>query len=186
MGQYFRGAVLKKNHKLAKQPVLFALRPSEFNNTAKLMEHSYIGNHYVNAYMEMISDADGIYFGYPFVWVGDYADNVKDKDYYNFANIATNKYIDYSDKLKGVKEYKYLVNFSKKEYVIIPKYNPAIWQMHPLSLLTAYGNGRGNGDYYGADEENVGRWAFNRIGATNSESWLQGMKEIEIGFEPDF
>lgn len=186
MGQYFRGAVLKKNHKLAKQPVLFALRPSEFNNTAKLMEHSHIGNHYVNAYMEMISDADGIYFGYPFVWVGDYADNVKDKDYYNFANIATNKYIGYSDKLKGVKEYKYLVNFSKKEYVIIPKYKPAIWQLHPLSLLTAYGNGRGNGDYYGADEENVGRWAFNRIGATNSESWLQGMKEIEIGFELDF
>ena len=186
MGQYFRGAVLKKNHKLAKQPVLFALRPSEFNNLAKLMEHSYIGNHYVNAYMEMISDVDGMYFGYPFVWVGDYADNVKDKDYYNFANIATNKYIGYSDKLKGIKEYKYLVNFSKKEYVIIPKYNPAIWQMHPLSLLTASGNGRGNGDYYGPDEDNVGRWAVDRIGATNSESWLQGMKEIKIGFEPDF
>lgn len=62
MGQYFRGAVLKKNHKLAKEPVLFALSPSKFGNLSKLMEHSYIGNAYVNAYMQEISYEDGYFF----------------------------------------------------------------------------------------------------------------------------
>lgn len=186
MGQYFRGAILKKNHKLAKQPVLFSLRPGEFSNFDKLMEHSYIGNHYVNAYMEMISDVDGKYFGYPFVWIGDYADNVKNKDYYNLSYIVTNRYIGYSDKLKGVKEYKYLVNFSKKEYILMPRYNPAKLQVHPLSLLTASGNGQGNGDYYGENKDDVGRWAFDRIGATNNKSYIAGMKELKIDFRPDF
>lgn len=187
MGQYFRGAVLKKNHKLAKQPILFSLSPYKFNNGAKLMEHSYIGNNYVDAFMEMISDDNGIYFGFPFVWTGDYADSVRDKLYYDYAwQIEDKCFKMCSNKLSKRPYYKYLINFSKKEYVIMPKYNLAIWQVHPLPLLTASGNGRGNGDYYGADEENVGIWAFDRIGATNSESWLQGMKEIKVGFKSEF
>ena len=186
MGQYFRGAILKINHKLAKQPVLFAVRPSEYSNLAKLMEHSYIGNTYVNAYMEMISDTDGMYFGYPVVWIGDYADDVKDKDYYDLANKISDKNQGCSDKVKGDKEYKYLVNFSKKEYVVIPKYNSTIYQMHPLSLLTAYGNGGNGGDYSGKCQNEVGIWAFDKIGATNNEQYITGMKERKVGFEPDF
>jgi hypothetical protein len=32
-------------------------------------------------------------------------------------------------------------------------------QFHPLPILTAEGNGRGGGDYRGADEDLVGTWA---------------------------
>lgn len=187
MGQYYRGAILKKNHKLAKQPILFSLSPYKFSNGAKLMEHSYIGNNYVDAFMEMISDDNGIYFGFPFVWVGDYADSVKDKLYYDYACQIEDKCFKMcSNKLSKRPYYKYLINFTKKQYVKVPKFNDSIWQMHPLSLLTAYGNGRGCGDYSGECEDEVGIWAFDRIGTTNSESWLQGMKEIKIGFKTTF
>lgn len=189
MGQYFKGAILKKNHKLAKQPVLFSLSPYDFNNGAKLTEHSYIGNNYVNAFMNMISDDNGMYFAYPFVWIGDYADSVRDKEYYDFAcevcDACVKKVI---DKLEEVKYYKYLVNFSKKQYVKLPKFNNEVWQMHPLPLLTAYGNGRGCGDYRNTDIEKVGIWAFDRIGATNCDNYIDvsGFKEIKIDFKPDF
>lgn len=189
MGQYYRGAVLKKNHKLAKQPVLFSLSPYKFTNGAKLMEHSYIGNNYVDAYMEMISDDKGLYFGYPFVWVGDYADSVRDKQYYDFAHEVEDKcFKTHESEFTKQPYYKYLINFTKKQYVKMPRFNPEIWQMHPLSLLTAYGNGRGGGDYSGAFENEIGIWAFDRIGATNCESYIDilNLKEIKVGFEPDF
>lgn len=190
MGQYFRGAVLKKNHKLAKEPVLFALSPYKFGTGAKLMEHSYIGNTYVNAYMQEISDEDGYFFEYPFVWVGDYADGINSKEYYFHAReIEDESYIKYGKTFKAYdfKHYKYLINFSKKEYVVIPKMKPQVWQVHPLPLLTAYGNGRGNGDYL-VKNEYVGRWAFDRIGSTNDESIITrfNLKEIHPDFKVDF
>lgn len=187
MGQYFKGAVLKKNHKLAKQPVLFSLSSYKFDNGAKLTEHSYIGNHYVNAYMNAISDDNGCFFGYPFVWIGDYADSINGKDYYDFTyNVCDKSFKNFSKELDLNKYYKYLVNFSKKQYVKLPEYDDKIWNMHPLPLLTAYGNGRGCGDYRNTDIENVGIWSFDRIGATNDDSYIVGMKEIKVGFEPDF
>jgi hypothetical protein len=43
-------------------------------------------------------------------------------------------------------------------------------QIHPLPLLTCEGNGRGGGDYYGEDTNNlVGSWARNIIEPTNKK-----------------
>lgn len=204
MGQYYRGAILKINHKLAKNPILFALSPYNFGNGAKLMEHSYIGNNYVDAYITMLSESDGIYFGYPFAWVGDYADAVKEKEYYYLAREEEGKsFKEYNGIKKRAKEryYKYFINFSKREYVVMPingpekwlinpypSLNPEKWLMNPLPLLTAYGNGRGCGDYYGKNAKDVGRWAFDKIGFTNDEAHINvpGMKEIKLDFEADF
>lgn len=187
MGQYFRGAILKKNHKLAKNPVLVSFRPSKFGNGAKLMEHSYVGNEYINAYMEMISDSDGAYFGYPFAWVGDYADDMFGKNYYDDAkNIEDMSLKTYQSQICNNKKYKYLVNLTKKEYVVIPEDIEDTLVLHPLSLLTAIGNGRGCGDYHGIDENNIGIWAFNRIGATNNEEEIKGMKERKLNFQISF
>jgi hypothetical protein len=41
------------------------------------------------------------------------------------------------------------------------------WDIHPLPLLCADGNQRGGGDYYGANEDLVGSWAYDRIGIDN-------------------
>ena len=74
MGQYYKACVLKKNWKQAKNTIEVALSSYDFENGAKLMEHSYIGNSYVRSVEHLLSDK---FKGYPFVWCGDYADKVE-------------------------------------------------------------------------------------------------------------
>ena len=74
MGQYYNCIVLKKDWKETQKPILAALSPYDFDNGAKLMEHSYIGNDYVSAFEALINKENGEYAGYPIIWAGDYAD----------------------------------------------------------------------------------------------------------------
>jgi len=208
MGQYYKATILKKNWKLAKkQPVAASLLCYDFNNGAKLMEHSYAGNQYVAAVLSLLGTA---YKGYPFVWVGDYADEVKTFrgvfDIYTQAGRFIYKDYDgtqdgHSKRYEGLKkfvkdgnsDYKYLLNYTKKEFCIIPSYNPDEWTIHPLPLLTCSGNGRGGGDYrlvedgYNYEEdERIGSWAYCKIGATNDINETIGFKHIDGKFRLDF
>ena len=178
---------MRKNYKLATKsnPCLASLSPYAFRNGEKLMEHSYIGNKYVGAVMNLISD-DSSFYGYPFAWVGDYADFVNSINLYDCASDVQDKtYNEYEDCVTTPREFKYLVNLTKKQYIELPTPNPNKLQVHPLPLLTAVGNGRGCGDY-GMDDKRVGSWAFDRIGCTNSEDKLIGLKRVEIEFELDW
>jgi hypothetical protein len=197
MGQYYNPSILKKNWKQAKNPVEASLKCYDYNNGAKLMEHSYVGNGFVNAVEDLLANS---YKGYPFVWIGDYADpvttNTGEHDIYHDANSFIYKDKNSSDFSKKYKElkasipdeihhYKYLINYTKKEYCIIPEKKENVWQVHPLPLLTCSGNGRGGGDYC-LDDYRVGMWAFNKIGITNDKSEIVGFKEINGVFELDW
>lgn len=196
MGQYYKPVFLRKNYKTTKRenPVRFALTSYDFDNGAKLMEHSYCGNSYVNAAMTCIGEH---YNGYPFVWCGDYADEVvcggQQKDIYSCAISVDEK----GSKLKSdmisrfnhnefrlKNPYKYIINNTKKEYVVVPNYTEKEFTVHPLPLLCASGNGRGGGDY-GLEDERVGRWAFDRISVSNSEADIDGLTEISGNFDLD-
>ena len=210
MGQYYRPCVLKKNWKTAKQPVAASLLCYDFDNGAKLMEHSWIGNGLVRRIEFLLANE---FKGYPLVWCGDYADEMETRtgshDFYTDANRFI--YKDYdgdSDDttakyyaLKGtipqlwdgkgvfnpyqyIPYYKYLVNYTKKEYCIMPKKKKGEWQVNPLPLLTCNSNGRCGGDYR-IEDERVGSWAYNRIGLTNSKRDIKGFKEIDGFFEED-
>ena len=142
---------------------------------AKLMEHSYIGNSFVEAVEFLLVDDGegnrGRWSGNKIVWAGDYA-NAEPLSGNNLYSLAEEK-----DKLKMLIEavppnYHYLVNWDKKEFVDKTKCNPmtANWntnnmKIHPLPLLTADGNGRGGGDYHGNAHsmDYVGTWAKDRI-----------------------
>lgn len=63
--------------------------------------------------------------------------------------------------------YEYIINFTKKMFVRIPKKTVKGLLIHPLPLLCADGNGRGGGDYEGTNMELIGSWAFDRIGVAN-------------------
>jgi hypothetical protein len=173
------------------------------------MEHSYIGNTYVRSIEWHLANE---FYGYPFVWVGDYADavetrNGKAEDIYTCANKFIYKdydsdsyekstryknFVESTPKMwdgvgkfnpyQGIPYFRYLVNFTKKEYCVIPKYNPNKWLIHPLPLLTCFGNGRGCGDYHKL-EERVGSWAFDCIGITNDKKEIVGFTEIDGNFE---
>lgn len=201
MGQYYRPCILKKNWKLATQPIAATVCPYDYDNGAKLTEHSYIGNNFVSVVAQLLG---GKYFGHPFVWCGDYADSVKvrgkDCDLYTKANEYTYKYYHNAtsydtskkyDKIRGMvedewKDFKYLINLTKKVYVKLPKYDKkqGKWRVHPLPLLTALGNGRGGGDYR-LKNKKVGSWAFDRIGMSNDDKDIEGMKKVSGYFKLD-
>jgi hypothetical protein len=37
------------------------------------------------------------------------------------------------------------------------------WILHPLALLTAVGNGKGGGDYYGPNESDLATWVWDEV-----------------------
>lgn len=63
------------------------------------------------------------------------------------------------------REYNYLVNHSKKEFILKSGHTAADGNLnfHPLGLLTSEGNGLGYGDYYGCNEHLAGSWARDSI-----------------------
>lgn len=89
MGQYYRGVVLGKTTKKAKKIIVRkAFCCYAHKNGAKLMEHSYVGNWYVKEYEYALANQ---FFGFPFVWAGDYADEKYDTLVYEKALIHIDK-----------------------------------------------------------------------------------------------
>lgn len=190
MGQYYRPIVLKKNWKTAKQPVETTLCPYDYDNGAKLMEHSYVGNGFVAAMLYLVAN---YHYGKPFVWCGDYADEPETHEHKEGVNLyceacelEDNKGLNPNiPEFKDIPNYKYIINLTKKVYVEVPECDPNKWQVHPLPLLTAYGNGRGCGDYR-INDERVGSWAFDKIGVSNNEGDVEGLKKVSGYFKLDF
>lgn len=191
MGQYYMPCILKENWKRCSRPVEISLCSHDYGNGLKLMEHSYVGNRFVNAVEHVIAR-----FGYdrPFVWCGDYADTVKCRgrqvDIYSEGSKASDeRKADVASATEGknlsVSPYRYIVNFTKNQYVRVPEREDGVWKVHPLPLLCCDGNGRGGGDY-GIEDSRVGSWAYDRIAVTNDDSLLDGMDEIDGVFELDW
>ena len=163
MGQYYKAVNIDN---------LEYVSSYDFGNGAKLMEHSYISNNFVEAVeFLLINDGEekGRWADSQIIWAGDYADyefNIGDD-----GDPADNYYSLVSDKGTRLKflitavpeNYPYLVNHTEKEYVDkkkLPTFGENNdWMIHPLPLLVAEGNGRGGGDYHGLGQDYVGRWA---------------------------
>ena len=196
MGQYYFPILLKKNWKLAKQPVQMTLYSHEFDNGLKLMEHSWVGNSFVRAMQYLIANYGN---DLHFVWCGDYADGVKTHyypngvDLYSKASELTESNDDHYfftrnsiPPVEDLHDYKYIINKSKKEYVVVPKYKPSVWQVHPLPILCSDGNGRGGGDYHGNSSKFVGRWAYDIINVSDDKKDIEGYKEIKPNFHENW
>lgn len=143
---------------------------------AKLMEHSYVDNQFVDAITEeLIKNGSA-----QIAWVGDYAKLSKEYAKYNpwKRNGRVIKYT--TPAAEHVLSGKYIVNLTKKTYINFDEYYKAnkrketwfdgegvkhesTWCIHPLPILTACGNGLGGGDYHGSCMGIVGAWAFDEI-----------------------
>lgn len=152
----------------------------------KLMEHSWWNNSFCDGVAKLI-------YGKPSIvgWIGDYANDVGcDPEIYKKCwekGLTQDFEGDEDFSLFG----KYLVNYSKDEWVDLDKYyrnsyaatrkkekGPGeVWVPHPLSLLTAVGNGQGGGDYGdGLCEDMVGIWGLDKISIEDAVP--ENMKEI--------
>ncbi|MBO4780043.1 MAG: hypothetical protein J5497_05345 [Selenomonadaceae bacterium] len=177
MGQYFRPILGDK----------YGLNCRVFDRSvdgeytfAKLMEHSWWLNSFVNAFSELIYNEQPSRV----VWVGDYADELDDFDFPNCSAF----YVPYYGEIWGdtvsaigvsssdfTLDGKFLLNQDTKQFIDLDEYKAACtdkhgWCIHPLPLLTAVGNDRGSGDFHEGNTgyEFVGLWAWQLLSIADS------------------
>lgn len=187
MGQYFKACFITAK----KDKVKEYFDSWDTNNGSKLMEHSYVGNHFVmNVTYKMINSPKRL------VWAGDYADEVVgDNNYYMLCDNANKVETLYEMEMmkRALDANTIYINHDKKEWFDLKKQTiPDMrgWDgvAHPLPILTADGNGRGGGDYCGARMELVGTWKGNLIEISDTipdnykeiEPWFTEMSQKEI------
>ena len=170
MGQYYTPIIIRGNSKQS-------FYSHNYDNGLKLMEHSYIGNTFVETVLRQIFENKA-----RLAWVGDYAepeDVEQDKELVEkFIEVerteSDKKYRRKPEPVGKFENSMYLIfiNHTKKQYLVINEYlakNNVMdkWGMiaHPIPLLTAIGNGKGGGDYRGSNMEDIGIWACDVIEA---------------------
>ena len=159
MGQYYT-PVIKRGNKMRR------VYSHDFHNGLKLTEHSYVGNNFVNVVANEIVDNPAQLY-----WVGDYAETTDFKSESMFKRIYgyawAQKVKDRTTVENPNQEFNwaedwYYINHTKKQFMLMPE--EGNWVFTPISLLTAIGNGRGGGDYWKKDEQNmVGYWAGDKV-----------------------
>lgn len=157
MGQYFKAVNVDTKK---------SLHPHDFENGAKLMEHSWVGNNFVRCVEGLIS-SEWSWFGHKLIWAWDYADPIKWKTENWYSTVEKN------EKLLPnlVRDYRFLLNHTKWLYVdkSILLSNDDWLTIHPLPLLTCESNGRWGGDYSWKDGNNlVWSWCWDCIEASNT------------------
>ena len=172
MGQYFKACNIQTKE---------SITAWDFNDYAKLIEHSWIGNRFVNAAEKLLAKG-GKWFGQPICWSGDYADNESEIGQ-NLYDICDENAI--KPNSGRYRKFRYLLNNTTKVFVDLDKvpisyvYEDDEYRLHPLPLLTCEGNKRGGGDFYGEDPNNlVGSWARNVIEPTNKKPTSEFTKII--------
>ena len=166
MGQYYHAVLLgEKTNEADAEFIRAAIHSFPFNNGMKLIEHSYIDSQFMCA-VEFLLCPLGMFYKTRIVWAGDYA-NPEPGSEKNLHHLSEGKEYLTSHSLDFcmmMKPYKFIVNHTKKQYV-----TKTGRVFHPLSLLTAEGNGRGGGDYHGSSEDLVGTWARDVISVEMAE-----------------
>lgn len=166
MGQYYR-PVLKLEGQNA---IVYNRNVDNSYTMAKLTEHSWWKNECMLAIGYKLYKKKG-----KIAWVGDYAE---DKELKKLKMKMTVKQVwgidgesltsaDYKSNYFTY-DCKFICNHTTSEYMNLNKfYKHSLDKdnccLCPLSLLTAIGNGRGGGDYYGVNQRFIGIWAWDTI-----------------------
>jgi len=179
MGQYYHPVNIDKMEHVYSH---------DYENGLKLMEHSYIGNNFVDI-VERLLSPNGAWHKCRLCWAGDYMDaklflpeGTPEKDEKNYdINLYTFAQTRIKPAKKDLpKKGHFLVNHTKAVCLDLKKEkNETNWIIHPLPLLTCSGNGRGGGDYDGAYIALVGGWAGDVISIEHKPMY-------DLGFPIDF
>lgn len=179
MGQYYTPLTQKGDDLKTRKSYTLKYK-GEFNGY-KLTEHSWWYNPAMNAFVRLI-------YRNPLrvAWVGDYSKDKavsKENHFQKFIRDNRNREVELTIEelnLEGL----YLVNHSKKVFLDCNDYYNRCsndgWCLHPLSLLTAVGNGEGGGDYFGENSSDVGAWAWDIISVEDEPP--AAFKEVKYTF----
>ena len=169
MGQYYLTAFILDDGRIE------VMHPHHYDNGLKLMEHSYVGNNYVNTVIQHLKDIGECRMAH----VGDYSDDVIEnmtgrkmcaKRAYK-ACWGKHRESNFIDPETMIDKDVFIINEDKKEY--IRAIQTCDWKTQhwiaSFMLLIAMGNGLGGGDYHGRNEDLVGRWACDRVRVSETE-----------------
>lgn len=182
MGQYYV-PVLKRKGKITVYDN-YLKGDVECYNGLKLTEHSWLGNRWIDTIASQLYNTKC-----KVAWIGDYSDHPDElfwehQDDITFDFVWNHARVRPPYHVVNLKD-KFLINHTKKLYIDMKKYiensiDNDGFVAHPLPLLTAVGNGKGGGDYYGIYEEIVGTWAWDELSIKDKP--LKGCKEFNIIF----
>lgn len=162
MGQYYLTIFLAPEGTAANGEHIRAfMYAHNYGSGVKLMEHSWLTSKFMGAVEHALSP-EGAFYKTRLVWAGDYAAPEKEsgKTLHDLADEQDYKNIHPPE--RDMSAYRYIVNHTKKQYVdkesmrAEPRHG---LRVHPLSILTAEGNGAGGGDYRGKNDALAGLWA---------------------------
>jgi len=204
MGQYYKALTVDTE---TRSKVTSFATSWNYNNGAKLMEHSYIQNNFVEAFETTLINNPQVV-----VWAGDYADAEVDADGNDIQEPGEGSYADrmFDVNLYGMckdKEelkrgdvcvalpiienkikhtHRYIINHDTKQFVDKKDFKESSnWQIHPLPLLTADGNNRGGGDFREGNPgfDQVGIWKRNLISVTSRKTNIpKGFTQLKVDF----
>ena len=191
MKQYYRPTVSIKENNIE---VVWHFRSFDYNEGAKLMEHSYFQNMLVGAVEKFLAENKDL--KPRCAWMGDYGDEISMGDTKVIFDSGETMKEPITIDVEGFERatmYGYLINVSKHEYIDISHYLTDCGKdgelicdiIHPLPILTAVGNGLSGGDYEGICMEYVGVWAGDIIIPTNDKDEIikgENYKEITPRF----
>ena len=199
MGHYYQPIIIYPDGSTA------SFYSHSFGCGLKLMEHSWIGNDFVNAiYSKILNKPKKV------AWIGDYSKNDYESCGENYAkHLPFEEFMKYYMDVWG--EHKkeesispsnfenadlnivnhktknmYLINHNTKEYLDLGLYidrctvkggNWSGYCVNPLPLLTACGNGRGGGDF---------RNSTSNIGYENVGLWAFDLLELSCKVPIDY
>lgn len=202
MRQYYKLVVLnsKKKNYPNKKKVAAYLESWDYQQGAKLMEFSWVGNHFVGRLENLINKENGKYAGYPVIVAGDYADDeplTLKGEKWNIYNLAE----EFGHKIEPEeapepKHYRYVINEDKKVFIDTERMKvvyegewqgePYTMQVHPLSILCSDGcNGgdaRGGGDYH-HKHRMVGAWRRNVVVVSDNRPDESEYREVFYNFK---
>lgn len=126
-----------------------SLFPYDFNSSAKMLDHAYVGNNYVNVALNEIFE--GSWKNKPIAWVCSYDNSPQYHDVHdkavNVSSCAENvEYLDFSNAI--------IINNDKQEYIDLTEFvlnypGERELMIHPFCLLTSSTDeGMGGGDYH--------------------------------------
>lgn len=172
MGQYYNPCIITVD-KNGKVSVVNWVSSFSYGNGCKQMEHSYIGNNFVEAFEWLISP-EGPHHKAQVVWAGDYGATEDGYETNLFGLCEDEKAL---APTKSGASYPLVVNHSKKCFFDkreVEEGPDGTWKIHPLPLLTMETDSGGGGDYRGINEHLLGTLARDVISVE---------KVAPVGFE---
>lgn len=190
MGQYYKPTIQAIKYEDNRKEVrkLFVIDPYDLDYGVKLCEHTHRNSEVVRLVTNLMYELNKQDWATQLVWLGDYSNPSfgEKTDLYHelkYTNVQFRKEdgVIVSSMVEGfdgvidmTQDHHYLVNHDRNEYINTAENVGAYSQ---LALLTADGNGKGGGDYWGKNWRDVGLWRYHEISVMDKERFDEYIKE---------